>query len=261
MELEAKSMNVLQLNGSYHQRPMDMYVYSPIQYTDIVTIVCKGLYSVFDPTHSCGVNVLGDMLVDANLSHVVFYNSSRDYTFGADSNFESRKAAFAEKTFDDELADLRIVIEHVIDHAHEVFGIDQSRLVLYLHGTSIGGTVALMVTETFPQIKKLSLCAPPSNKGASRKPIVSTMPQSESLFKVAGRYTGDMFLLYGGNDTIVPKESSFALVQHAINARVTSLVVPNADHDFRKLDGNESYDAQLTFAKAVFDFFSRRVTT
>lgn len=254
-------MNVLQLNGSYHQRPMDVYVYSPAQHTDVVTIVCKGLYSVFDPTHSCGVNVLGDMLVDAGLSHVVFYNSSRDYVFGADSNFESRRAAFAEKTFDDELTDLRTVIEYVIDHAHEVFSIDQSSLVLHLHGTSIGGTVALMATETFPQIKKLSLCAPPSNKGASRKPIVSTMPESGHLFKVAGQFTGDMFLLYGGNDTIVPKESSFAIVQHAVNARVTLIVVPNADHDFRKLDGNETHDAQVTFANAIFDFFSRRVTT
>jgi predicted peptidase len=254
-------MNVLQLNGSYHQRPMDVYVYSPVQHTDVVTIVCKGLYSVFDPTHSCGVNVLGDMLVDASLSHVVFYNSSRDFVFGADSNFESRRAAFAEKTFDDELSDLHTVIAYVINHAQEMFNIDQSRLILYLHGTSIGGTVAVMATETFPQIGKLSLCAPPSNKGASRKPIVSSMPQSERLFKVAGQFTGDMFLLYGGNDTIVPKESSFAIVQHAVSARVTSMVVPNADHDFRKLDGNETHDAQVIFAKAIFDFFSRRVTT
>lgn len=254
-------MHVLQLNGSYHQRPIDVYMYSPVQHTDVVTIVCKGLYSVFDPTHSCGVNVLGDMLVDASLSHVVFYNSSREYVFGADSTFESRQVAFAEKTFDNELADLRTVIEYVIDHAQKVFGIDQTKLVLHLHGTSIGGTIALMATETFPQIKKLSLCAPPSSKGASRKPIVSTMPESEHLFKVAGQFTGDMFLLYGGNDTIVPKESSFALVQHAKNARVTSIVVPNADHDFRKLDGNETYDAQVAFAKAIFDFFRGRVTT
>lgn len=108
MGLEMETMKITQLAGSYHQKPMDVYLYAPKQHTNIVTIVCKGLFSFFDPNHACGVNVLGDMLIDNNVSHVVFYNSSRDFTFAADSNFESRKAAFTNKTFDDELADLRV---------------------------------------------------------------------------------------------------------------------------------------------------------
>jgi dienelactone hydrolase len=260
MSLEEKMMRTVQLGGSYHQKPMDVYLYSPGQQTNVVTIVCKGLYSVFDPNHACGVNVLGDMLIDNNTSHVVFYNSSREYSFAADSSFESRKAAFINKTFGDELADLRTVIQYVIDHAQDEFGIRTSDLVLYLHGTSIGGTISLLVTADFPQVRKLSLCAPPSGRGNSKKPIVSTMPDPAALFAVASQFTGYMFLLYGGNDSIVPKESAFAIVAHASKARTTTLTVPNADHDFRKLDGKETPDAHRAFAKAIFDFFSSRAT-
>lgn len=261
MGLEEKTMKTIKLDGSYHQKSMDVYLYSPKQHTNIVTIVCKGLFSVFSPSHACGVNVLGDMLIDSNTSHVVFYNSSRDFSFKADSNFENRKAAFSAKTFNDELVDLHTVIQYVIDHAQDEFDIRPSELMLYVHGTSIGGTISLMATAKFPQIRKLSLCAPPSNRGNSQKPIVSTMPDSEVLLSVAGQFGGEMLLLYGGNDTIVPKESSLAIVSHAVKAKTAVVTVPNADHDFRRLDGIETTDAHKVFAKAIFDFFNLRATT
>lgn len=253
-------MKVLQLNGSYHQKPIDVYVYSPEQHANVVTIIIKGLYGVFDPHHACGVNVLGDMLIESGTSHVVFYNSSRDFPLTADSNFESRKAAFADKTFEEELSDLRTVIKYVIDNSLGTFGINPSELVLYLHGTSVGGAVALMASAEFPQIKKLSLCAPPASKGNSKKPIVSSIPESERLFSAARQFTGDMFLLYGDQDTIVPRESSFAILNHAVKARATSLIVPKADHDFRKLEGVETPDAHRAFATAIFDFLCSRGT-
>lgn len=253
-------MKIIQLNGSYHQKPMNVYLYSPEQHTNVVTVVCKGLYSVFDPKHACGVNVLGDMLIDNNTSHVVFYNSSREFSFTADSNFESRKEAFSNKTFSDEVADLRTVIQYVLDHAQEEFWIRTSDLVLYLHGTSIGGTISLVATAEFPQIQKLSLCAPPASRGSSKKPIVSSMPDSEELFSVVKQFTGEMFLLYGGNDSIVPKESSFAIILHTVKARTSTLVVPSVDHDFRKFNGQETPEAHKTFARAIFDFFSNHIT-
>jgi len=257
MGLEVKTMKIIQLNGSYHEKLMDVYLYSSNKYTNVVTIVCKGLFSVFDPNHACGVNTLGDKLIYNNTSHVVFYNSSRDFSFDANSNFENRKEAFANKSFNDELTDLCMVIQYVIDHSQDEFGINSSELVLYLHGTSIGGTISLMATVDFPQIKKLSLCAPPSSKGSSKKPIVSTMPESEKIFSVAKQFTGDMFLLYGGEDVIVPKESAFAIANHAINAKVATLVVPTANHDFRKLSGAETPDAHEMFANPIFNFFTK----
>ncbi len=254
-------MKTIQLSGSYHKRPVDVFLYSPKQHTNVVTIICKGLYGVFDPSHACGVNVLGEMLITHNISNVVFYNSSRDFSFAADSDFESRKAAFAHKTFNDEVTDLHTVIQHVIDHSQDEFGISPSELVLYLHGTSLGGTISVVVSQEFPQIRKLSLCAPPSSKGNSKKPIVSTMPESEEVFSAAGQFTGDMFLLYGDRDTIVPKESSFALVAHASKARLATLIIPNANHDFRKLDGIETPNAHQVFASAIFDFFNSSAKT
>ncbi len=254
MTLEKKTMKHVQLHGSYHDKPVDVYLYAPTQPTPVVTIICKGLFGVFDPSHACAVNVLGDMLIEHNVSHVVFYNSSRDFTFSADSNFEDRKRAFGDKSFSDELDDLRMVASYVTEHAEELFGCDSAKVTLYVHGTSIGGTLALMLTSKYPNIKKLSLCAPPSSRGNSSKPIVSTMPEQSTLLSVAQQFTGDMFLLYGEKDTIVPKESSFKILEHATHANTSSRVVLGANHDFRTLYGVESAEAHKAFADAVFDF-------
>ncbi len=247
-------MKHVRLRGSYHDKPVDVYLYAPAQPTSTITIICKGLFGVFDPSHACAVNVLGDTLIEHNVSHVVFYNSSRDFAFSADSNFEDRKRAFGDKTFTDELADLRTVASYVTEHAIELFGCDSEDITLYVHGTSIGGTLALMLTAEYPHIKKLSLCAPPSNKGNSRKPIVSTMPEQSTLLSVAQQFTGDMFLLYGEEDTIVPRESSFKILEHATQANTSFHVVPGANHDFRTLYGVESPEAHKAFADALFDF-------
>jgi len=256
MSLKEKIMKIQKLSGSYHQKPIEVFIYSPKQPTNIVTIITKGLYGVFNSNHTCGVNVLGNMLIESNTSHVVFYNSSRDFSITADSDFESRKNALKEKTFDDELHDLQIVIQHVIDRAKNNFDIKPSEIILYLHGTSVGGTVALMVSAKFPQIKKLSLCAPAASRGNSKKPIISSIPESELLFKAASDFKGEMFLLYGEEDTVVPKESSFAIINHATNARTRFSIVPKANHDFRKLAGIETEEAYKKFAVEIFNFLS-----
>lgn len=247
---------MIQIPGSYHQKSIEVYSYSPQQQTNVVTIICKGLFGVFDPGHVSGVNMLGSMLTERNSSHVVFYNSSRDFTFSSENDFTSRRSAFAGKTFSDELSDLHTVIRYVIEHSRDIFDVSSTKLVLRIHGSSIGGTLALMATATFPQIQKLSLCAPPSQRGSSKKPIVSTMPEQKEILLAAEKFTGSMLLLYGGDDMVVPKESSLAIATHAAKAQVTIRIVPKADHSFKKIDTIETSDAHKIFADIIFDFLS-----
>jgi len=251
-------MRHTQLHGSYHDKPVDVYVYATTRPTSVATVICKGLFGVFDPSHASAVNVLGDLLLEHNVSNVVFFNSSRDFAFSADSDFESRTRAFGDKTFDDELADLRAVTLYVTEHAGSLFGCDHADLTVYVHGTSIGGTLALMLTAEYPHIKKLSLCAPPSSRGSSHKPIISTMPEQSALLSVARQFTGDLFLLCGEEDTIVPRESSFKLLEHATHAHTSFRIVPGASHDFQTLYGVETPEAHEAFASAVFDFLHDR---
>lgn len=257
---EYRIMKLLRLYGSYHDKPVDVYIYTTARPTTTVTVICKGLFGVFDPEHACAVNVLGNLLIEHGVSHVVFYNSSRDVTVSTESTFEDRARAFSKKTFNDELADLRKVVTYVIEHATELFGCDPEDVTLYLHGTSVGGTLALMLSTEYPQLKKLSLCAPPSSKGNSRKPIVSTMPEQDTLLSVAQQFTGDLFLLYGEEDAVVPRESSFKILEHATHAHTSFRVIPGANHDFRTLYGVASPEAHRVFAEAIFDFLRGRVT-
>ncbi len=249
-------MDIVQLGGAYRPRPVEVYWYAPERYTPAVTIICNELFGVFDPAYACGVRTLGGLLIERSVSHVVFYNSSRAFSFPPRSSFETRAAAFAGKTFDEELNDLCAVIRYVKDRAQGSFNINPLELALYVHGMSIGGTVALMASAKFPEIQRLSLCAPPSNRGRSKQSVISTMSDSEAIFAAASRFVGELFLLYGDEDTVVPRESSFAICTHARKAQVSTRVIPGADHDFRRLYGIKTPKAHEVFADAIYDFFS-----
>ena len=168
-------MNKIELEGSYNGKLIDAYIWKSQEPVDAVTIFVQGLYGVYSPDeHDDKVNTLVSMLISKGVSHCVDYNSSRDFSFSPDTDYDERKKAFVNKTFTQELDDLKSVVRWIIENSEKEFDIRKSDLILNIHGNSLGGTFAVLLEDFFPMIKKISLCGSGCGTNGSTKPILST---------------------------------------------------------------------------------------
>ena len=242
------------ITGSYKDQDIEIYVFSPRLTTSRVTIIYKGLFSSFNPRDNSGANILGEKLLESNTSHVVYYNSSREFKLPFNSSMLERQEAFADKTFEEELLDALTLYNFINGKQLSLFNSHISEY--YAHGSSLGGTIAMLMSEHIKKIKKLSLCAPATYRGKSTKPIISTMFETKEILDVISKFQGELFLMRGSHDNVVPESSSALIMESAQLAQVTYLVVDGANHNFTKLHGIETNVARELFADNIFDFLS-----
>lgn len=152
---EFDPMKQINLIGSYHSKPIEIYTKNVKIPSNTVTVFVQGLYGVFSMAEiEDKINLLSKKLISDNISHCVNYNSSRDFSFISETEYEERVEAFVEKTFEQELSDLKKVVSWVVDNSKKIFGIEKDNLILNIHGNSIGGTLAILLKEFFQKIKK-----------------------------------------------------------------------------------------------------------
>jgi len=241
--------------GSYHKKNIELFVASPKEKISTVTIFVHGLYGVFNELDNKDkVNITIDELLKKNISHVLAYNSSRDFSYDENLNFELRQKAFEFKTFQQELEDLKLAVSWAIDNCAIFFGIPKIQLALNIHGTSLGGTLAILQSDFFPKIKKISLCGSGCGTNGSQKPILSSIFSEQAILDSVAEFSGKLLLFQGGNDTVVPKESGLKILEHAKKADVKYIVIDGANHNFSKMNGIESDAPKQEFASIVVDF-------
>lgn len=255
---EFDPMKQTNLIGSYHNKPIEIYTGNTKFPSNTVTIFVQGLYGVFSMEEiEDKINLLSKKLISDNISHCVNYNSSRDFSFIPETEHEERAKAFVEKTFEQELDDLKKVVSWAMDNSKKIFGIEKDNLVLNINGNSIGGTLAILLKEFFQKIKKISLCGSGCGTNGSTKPILSSHPAEEIILDSVKTFTGELFLLQGGEDTKVPKESGLKILKNASLAKTTHIIVPGANHNFSKMYGMNNKKAEKHFVQILFDFLSK----
>lgn len=251
-------MEKITLEGNYHDNPIEIFISKAMKPVQVVTIFVHGLYGVFDPIkNSDKINLLVKRLTDENISNCVSYNSARDFQFDHGTDYDKRREAFKEKTFLQELDDLKTVVRWVINNSEKTFGIKKCDLFINIHGNSLGGTLALLLGDFFPMIRKISLCGSGCGTSGSQKPILSTSFQEKVILDSISQFTGNLLLLQGSEDTTVPLESGLKILEHAVNAKKNHTVVPSANHNFSKINGLESVEAKNQFINIIFDFISK----
>lgn len=251
-------MKKITLKGNYHDDPIYIYISKTIKPVQAVTIFVHGLYGVFDPTENTDkVNLLVKKLIGGNISHCLNYNSSRDFQFGHGTDYDKRREAFKEKTFLQELDDLKTVVQWIINNSEKAFGIKKIDLFINIHGNSLGGTLAILLEDFFPMIRKISLCGSGCGTNGSSKPILSTFFEEKVILDSISQFTGDLLLLQGGEDTTVPLESGLKILEHVVNAKNSHILVPGANHNFSKINGLENIEAKNQFINTIFDFISK----
>jgi hypothetical protein len=251
-------MEIFTINGNYHNRPTDVFVSKTKESVKSVTIFVNGLYGVFDPTEKTDkLNILIKKLVEGDITNCVSYNSSRDFEFDSTLEYRERIDAFKDKTFLQELEDLKDVVGWVTGNCEKIFGIKREELVLNIHGNSLGGTLAILLCDFFPSIKKISLCGSGCGTNGSTKSIMSTIIDEEDILKSVGLFEGDLLLLQGGEDTTVPQESGLKILNYAIKANKIHIVVPGVNHNFSKIWGIENDEVKEMFVAVIFDFLTK----
>lgn len=251
-------MEKITLNGSYHNKPLNIFVSKTNMSVNSITIFVHGLYGTFDPTENTDkVNMLVKRLTNEDITHCINYNSSRDFQYALATDYDKRNQAFKEKTFLQELNDLKIIVDWTINNSERVFGIKKNNLTLNIHGNSLGGTLAVLLNGFFPMINKISLCGSGCGTNESVKPILSTHFKEDDILKSVSLYSGKLLLLQGSEDTTVPRESGMKILDRAIYANKQYVIVPGANHNFSKIDGKENGEAKKRYVNAIFDFISK----
>ncbi|MEI7463220.1 MAG: alpha/beta hydrolase [Candidatus Taylorbacteria bacterium] len=246
------------INGSYNNNPLNIYISKSVKDIMVVTVFVHGLYGVYDPKNDTDkINILTERLCTENVSNCVNYNSSRDFEFDSGLSYIERSKAFQDKTFLQEFYDLEKVIFWLLDNCEEIFGIQKSKLVLNIHGNSLGGTLAVLLVDFFSDIKKISVCGSGCSTNGSTKPILSSLVDEDIILKTASHFRGEFLLLQGGEDLVVPLESGVKILNSVAGFDKKHVIISGANHNFSKIYGVDSSEVSEKFACTIFDFIAK----
>ena len=118
------------------------------------------------------------------------------------------------------VADLRATIDYALANAESICS--SSEPELYLMGFSAGAGAIAIVSQHYPQIKKILLLAPSVDAGKS------------AIEEAFCKFRGEVYIAVGEYDECVGKEAGEYFLRLASSARKKMLVViPNCDHQFQ----------------------------
>lgn len=110
--------------------------------------------------------------------------------------------------------------------------------------------------KDLPNVKKISLCGSGCGSNGSIKPILCTMPSQGEILAGVQNYTGEILLIQGEKDDVVPRESGFKIIQAAKKAKAKLIVVPGVNHNFSKINGAKNPEAEQIWINSLFEFLN-----
>ncbi len=193
--------------------------------TSNILINIHGLYGLSGDPRSKS-KYLARIIAKTGLANVVLLNSSRDWDIAGDGDFEKQKKAFGEKTFEQELQDAKDLMDLIIDQSTYLFGIQKDKLKIFLIGNSLGGTISTCLDEYFKYVKKIVLAG-----SGTRTALPSKLSEKQILNK-ASNFKGEVMLLQGSKDEVVPLKAGDLLISAYKNAKTSKVVIKEASHNF-----------------------------
>ena len=181
---------------------------------------------------------IADKIIKNNLGNVLLYETSRKiYTFENEklvSDFEEYTKTFAGKTFKNELDDVRTIFDFFIKELVTVRNPN-----LHLIGSSLGGTLASYLIKDYKKhIKSIILLGSGISTKGKNKPILSDYDKSQEILANFANFSGNLTLVQGTKDTIVPVEEARKIIFKSKNAKTKKLIILNGvDHTFKFING------------------------
>lgn len=100
-------------------------------------------------------------LQNSHIANVILYQSSRldvpnlEYTKGSTDKFVQKQWLFVGKTINDEIEELKTVIDYAINNSKELFRIEWNELEITLNWNSLWWMLSFIVASNYPQIKNI----------------------------------------------------------------------------------------------------------
>lgn len=145
------------------------------------------------------------------------------------------RKVFAGKIFDQELDDVRKVYEYIQRNLHPEH--------IYVLGFSVGGTIALILSQEIPLITKLCLMGSAISTRRPYLPVLTGYPTKKWILKRITNYPNAIKIVQGMRDTIVPfkdAEEVFRSLRSASYASFDRLA--DADHMFSGTNAYNLFD-------------------
>jgi dienelactone hydrolase len=218
-----------------------------------VLIIVHGLYGQAGDPNSKS-RFLGNTVLKANVAHVVYFSSSRDWGVFKDNNWEKQVEAFKGKTFKQEADDLRDTIDLLLDQSEFLFKVKKDELKFSIIANSIGGSVISTLKDKFGFIDKIVLAGSGTGSVSSDKPILSTEPPESEILKSTSNFTGDVLSIQGGEDSTVPLESQDKLLSGYKEAKSSKIIIEGANHNFSNIFGKDKRLARKLYTNFIIKF-------
>jgi len=217
--------------------------------TSNVLINVHGLYGLSGGKGSKSKK-LAEVVAKNGIAHAVMFNSSRDWSIFEDGNWDKQKKAFEGKTFDQELQDVKDMVNLILDQSNQLFGVTKSKLRLFLVGNSLGGTLSTCLDSYFKYVDKIVLA------GSGTRTVFPSDLTEKQILNKASKFKGKVLLLQGSKDDVVPLEAGTTLLSGYKNAKTTKKILEGANHNFSKLNGKNGTLAKKFYVEEVVKFLS-----
>lgn len=156
--------------------------------------------------------------------------------------------AFAGKTFDQELDDVRKVYHYIRKNLHPK--------QIYVLGFSVGGTIAMILSSEVPAINKLCVVGSAISTKRPHLPVLTGYPAKEWILERIASYSHDIKIMQGRRDTVVPLGDVDEVFHSLRSPAYASLErFTGADHMFSEKNEFYLFNAQqlLQLFKNFFD--------
>ena len=178
-------------------------------------------------------------IIKSKLGNVFTYETSRLINFSKRNNlnFDHYQKAFLGKTFNDELIDVKKLFKYLVNNL-----LKKTQQQLVVVAFSLGGTISSFLLKQYKnKIKQIFLFGSGISTKAIHKPITSTYPQSTTVLDNFRNYPGEIYLIQGTNDIVVPLKPARKIITDTDQASKRILtIIKDIDHSFRYYKNKES---------------------
>jgi hypothetical protein len=140
------------------------------------------------------------------------------------------------------LDDLRFITNYTLENSEEICG--KQDPIIYMIGTSAGGSAVAVVAPEFSQVQRILLIAPSGDAGM------------ENVEQGLKEYEGEIYIAIGLEDEVVGWKNASWYLEKAIRAKKKEMeLIPNCDHHFAGIENGKilakaslwAFDGEKTF--------------
>lgn len=200
---------------------------------------------------------IAKMLTNNSIGNVFLYETSRAIpTFDTKASllsFEEYRNSFEGKTFEDELADVKSALEFF----KNTYLLEVKNPKVCFVGFSLGGTLSSFLIQEYQYyLTNIFLFGSGITTRGHNQPITNTYPDKQAILNNFIPFKGNITLVQGTNDTIVPQEEARQIIYQTKNAFSRSLIfLKDVDHTFTYIGSNKK---ESILAKKIFQIIETK---